>query len=265
MSSALGPRPLDQTLPWASCIGSSQLSAGAGSLPRTGPCRLPTAIVELEPRWQLTIQLSRLVDKIPLTKFDRLGWGILPRTPTMRANCPGGRGLTEGLGGAVVVSRRGQQGFGGAISALGCSVTMRADAGVAGPMPARRERHGGRATELSVRDPPERVLSPAGGGGRPGAGGGLHRPLVQPDALPGERLGRPAGCRAGGVPLAQARRRGRVLLRGRAAVPHRPGGPHRRPGPRAGPRGPPGGGPPHPGAGARRDPDGGRGWHRADG
>src|SRR5712691_4039610 len=121
---------------------------------------------------------------------------------------------------------------------------------------------------LSVRHPSQRLLRAARGGGRPGAGGRLHRPLVQPDAVPGERLGRPAGRGAGGVPLAQARHRGRVLLRRRGAVPHRPGrtgGPDRHAGAAPGVRRAAGRGPPDAGARAGGDPDGRGGRHRSDG
>src|SRR6478609_2310182 len=43
------------------------------------------------------------------------------------------------------------------------------------------------------------------------AGARLHRPVVQPDALPGERVRGATGCRAGRVSLAQARRGRRIL------------------------------------------------------
>src|SRR6266568_1610984 len=108
---------------------------------------------------------------------------------------------------------------------------------------------------LSVRHPSPRLLRAARGGGQPGA-------------VPGERLGRPAGRGAGGVPLAQARHRGRVLLRRRGAVPHRPGrtgGPDRHAGAAPGVRRAEGRGPPDAGARAGGDPHGRGGRHRSDG
>jgi len=77
---------------------------------------------------------------------------------------------------------------------------------------------------------------------------GLHRSLVQPDALPGQRLGRPSRCPAGRIPLASASRRRRVLLRSRRQVLRRPSGPLGRAVALAGLRGTQGSRSPDPGA-----------------
>src|SRR5262249_25961192 len=80
----------------------------------------------------------------------------------------------------------------------------------------------------SILNQHRREVRTARGGGRQGAGGRLHREVVQPDAVPGERFGHPRGHPPGRVPLAQARYRGRILLRRRRTVSDRSRGTNRR-------------------------------------
>src|SRR5439155_1449464 len=78
--------------------------------------------------------------------------------------------------------------------------------------------------------------------------------VVEPDPLPRQRLRRPHRRLRRGVPLAQARPRGRVLLRARGGAPPRPRGPD---GPAEAPRGdprPPRRPPPDASPAARRGP-----------